>query len=88
MWEGMIYSTLDSGINERRIVDKDYKHFVDTWSNSPGWNQIISRTTYDMHTGKIIDYFVFNETTNQDDLDKKFPDGVTWIISVMLFRTK
>ena len=87
-WEGMIYPTLDSGINEWRRIDKDCKNFVDTWSNGPGWNQIISRTTYDIHTGKIIDHLVFNETTSQEDLDRKLPGEVNWIKTVILFKVK
>ena len=56
--------------------------------NGPSWKQVISRTTYDMHTGKIIDHLVFTKFTSQEDLDRKLPDGVTWIKTVILFKVK
>ena len=47
MWEGIIYPTRSEGINEWFKIDKDCKYFMNTWSNSPEWKKVISRTTYD-----------------------------------------
>ena len=61
---------MSEGINEWCRIYKYWNYFVDTWSNGPEWNKVISRTTYDMYSGRIINYLVFNENTNPEDLKK------------------
>ena len=67
-------------------IDKDCKYYVATWTNGPMWSDVISRSTYDMQSGRIINHLVFNEYTNPGDLHKKLPEGIDWIKTVMLFR--
>ena len=71
MHAGMIYPTKSKGIKEWCRIDKDCKHYVATWTYVPKWSDVISRTTYDMHSGTIINLLVSNEYTNLGDFHKK-----------------
>ena len=86
MLRGMTYPTMNKGIMEWCRIDKDCKYYVSSWINGPKLRNIISRTTYDMHSGRIINHLVFNEHTNGEDLHKELPEGVNWIKTVMLYR--
>ena len=88
MLTGMIYPTMNKGIKEWCRIDKDCKYYVSSWSNGPKFSNVISRTTYDMHSGRIINHLVFSEYTNGRDLHKKLPEGVNWIKTVMLFKSE
>ena len=88
MHAGMIYRTKCKGIKKWCRIDKDYKHNVATWTNGPKLSDVISRTTYDMHSGRIINHLVFRDLTNKEDLHKKLPEGVNWIETVMLFKSE
>ena len=87
MYEGMVYSTVTSGIKEWCRIAKDNRQFVSTWSNGSSQKQVISRTTYDMHSGKSIEHMVIDENTNSGVLHKRFPKDISWIKAVLLYRT-
>ena len=88
MDRGMIYPTMNKGIKEWCRIDIDRQYYVSTWSNGPKYKDVISRTTYDMHSGRIINHLVFNEHTNPTVLHKKkLPEGVNWIKTVLLFKS-
>ena len=88
MHGGIIYPTKSNRINEWYRIDKDCKCYVNTWSNGLKWNKVISRTTYDMYSGRIINHLVFNENPNPEDVHKKLPERIVWIKTVLLFRTE
>ena len=72
MHAGMIYPTKSKGIKEWCRIDKDCKYYVSSWSNGPKFGNLISRTAYDMHSGRIVNHLVFNEYRNPEDLHKNY----------------
>ena len=77
MDRGMTYPTMNKGIKEWCRIGKDCKHYVSSWINGPKFSNVISRTTYDMYSGRIINHLVFSEHTNGGDLH-----------NVMLFKSE
>ena len=79
---------MNKGIKEWCRIDKDCKCYVTSWSNGPKLRILISRNTYGMHSGRIINHLVFNEYTNPGDLHKKLTEGINWIKTMMLFKSE
>ena len=71
MLQGIVYPTMNKGIKEWCRIDKDCKYYVSTWSNGPKFRNVNSSTTYEIHSGRIINHLVFNEHTNPIDFHKK-----------------
>ena len=46
----------------------------------------MARTTYDMETGRIIEHLVIDDLTSAAMLHRRFPEGVTWIKTVLLYK--
>ena len=88
MLVGIVYPTMNKEIKEWCRIDEDCKYCVSSWSNASKLSNVISRTTYDMHSGRIINHLVFNEHTNGGDLHKKLPEEVNWIKTLMLFKSE
>ena len=54
----------------------------------PAWKSVISRTTYDLSSGKIIEHLNIDKSVGAAILHRRLPPGVTSIRTVLHYRTK
>ena len=55
---------LGKRVHEWQSEDQNRKKFLTTWPGGPKWDKVISRTTYDMETGRIIEHLEIDKRTN------------------------
>ena len=76
---------LGKRVHEWQSEDKNRKKFLTTWPGGPKWDKVISRTTYDMETGRIIEHLEIDKRTSATMLHRRLPLGVTWIKTVLMY---
>ena len=78
----------ESGIREWSREDKGVSSYVTTKLGGPAWKSVISRTTYDLSSGRIIEHLNIDTSVGAATLHRRLPPGVTWIKTVLIYKTK
>ena len=68
--------------------DRDVKRYMTTKTGGPAWNNVVSRTTYDMLTGRIIEHLNIDRSVGAATLHRKLPPGVSCIRTVLHYKEK
>ena len=77
----------DKGVKHWFRMDKNKKCFLTTKAGGPKWNDVISRTTYDLDNGDMIEYIQIDETISDEFLHRKLPMGVKNVSTVLQYRS-
>ena len=86
-WKIPVKSIKKNGVKEWSRIDKNRDTFVTSWDRGgPHWSTVISRTTYDMNDGRIIQHMVIDDYEDFRLLAGKLPEGVKHIKTVVLYR--
>ena len=78
----------ESGIGEWHREDKGVSSYMTTKLGGPAWKNVISRTTYDLSSGRIIEHLNIDKSVGAATLHRKLPPGVTSTRTVLHYRIK
>ena len=78
----------DEGVKYWSRIDKDRKCFLTTKAGGPKWNDVMSRTTYDLDNGNMIEYIQIDETISNEFFNRKLPKGVKNVKTVLQYRSE
>ena len=77
---------LPGGIRRWTIQDMNATRFFVTDTVGPKWSSVISRTTYDMDYGFMIEDLKINDSLSRAFLTRKLPDGISHIRTILFYR--